>query len=145
MEDLVGVGRFGQVGRGAQMDRFGGGGDAAVAGEDHHGHLRGDLMGGGYQLQAGAARHSKVDHRQLRPLPLDNGQGAIKSVGSEHCQAPADHGLLQPLAKGLLIVHQDNFLPLHNHRHLSLINSSLKLSRMVLPRPGVELISSPPP
>ncbi|MNM92908.1 hypothetical protein D3C81_1052600 [compost metagenome] len=89
---VVGVGRFAQVVAGAALDRFDGGGNARITGEDHHAHFRVHFQQLGQQHQAGIAVHLQVQGGVIRQIGLGQLQAFLGGTGSADAKTAASHG-----------------------------------------------------
>ncbi|MNP45767.1 hypothetical protein D3C76_1397150 [compost metagenome] len=105
-EHVVGVRRLAQVVGGAALDGFHRGGDARIAGEDHHAHLGVQFQQLGQQHQAGFAFHLQVEHRVVGQVFPGQRQALLGGTGDRDPQAAAAHGARHDAGEGGVVVHQ---------------------------------------
>jgi len=107
-EEALGVDRFGEVIVGATLHRVDRRLDRAVAGEEHHGRRQASGLDGLDQLHAAEARHLEVrDHERDGP-GLEVAERLEPVFGGDRPVPLALEQLAQRLARGRLVVHDQN-------------------------------------
>ena len=156
--DVVGVGGFGQVMAGAQLDRFHRRGDAGVAGEHHDQRVRVVLMEGLYAGEpGGVALEFQVHHRVAGPVVGEGFGEPLHAFHAAHLvAAPLERAAQGARQRGVVL---DDQQPPGAVRHLgfgvhqgspccasSSINESKGSDRVTSAPPWGRLrASSPPP
>ena len=105
-QHIVSVGGLAQIVAGPTLDRFHSRGDARIASQDQHLHLRVQLEQLGQQHQSGVAFHLQIQHGVVRQVLLGHFKAFFRRPGDTDVQTAAAHGACHDASKGRIVVYQ---------------------------------------